>query len=48
MANTTPQSLANHTRFDPLFHFFLLPLGLVAIVLSVVPRSWLCWLSDSS
>ena len=36
MANTTPQSLANHTRFDPLFHFFLLPLGLVAIVLSVI------------
>lgn len=36
MANTTTQSLANHTRFDPLFHFFLLPLGLVAIILSVI------------
>jgi hypothetical protein len=36
MANTTTQSFANHTRFDPPFHFFLLPLGLVAIVLSVI------------
>ncbi len=30
------QSFANHTRFDPPFHFFLLPLGLVAIILSVI------------
>jgi hypothetical protein len=36
MPNTTPQSFANHTRFDPPFHFFLLPLGLVAIILSVI------------
>ncbi len=36
MANATTQSFANHTRFDPLFHFFLLPLGLAAIVLSVI------------
>jgi hypothetical protein len=36
MANATTQSFANHTRFDPPFHFFLLPLGLVAIVLSVI------------
>lgn len=36
MANSTPQSFANHTRFDPPFHFFLLPLGLAAIVLSVI------------
>jgi hypothetical protein len=36
MANTATQSLANHTRFDPPFHFFLLPLGLVAVILSVI------------
>jgi Family of unknown function (DUF6526) len=36
MANPTTQSFANHTRFDPAFHFFLLPLGLVAIILSVI------------
>ena len=36
MADTTTQSFANHTRFDPPFHFFLLPLGLVAIILSVI------------
>jgi hypothetical protein len=36
MADTTTQSFANHTRLDPPFHFFLLPLGLVAIILSVI------------
>ena len=36
MANVTTQSFANHTRLDPAFHFFLLPLGIVAIVLSVI------------
>ena len=36
MANATPQSLANHVRFDPPFHFFLAPIGLAAIVLSLV------------
>jgi hypothetical protein len=36
MANATTQSFANHTRLDPPFHFFLLPLGLVAIILSVI------------
>lgn len=36
MADVQTQYLANHTRFDPPFHFFLLPLGLVAIVLSVI------------
>jgi len=36
MADVPAQSLANHTRYDPAFHFFLLPLGLVAIILSVV------------
>ena len=36
MANATPQSLANHVRFDPPFHFFLAPIGLAAIILSLV------------
>ena len=36
MANATPQSLANHARFDPPFHFVLLPMGLAVIVLSMI------------
>ena len=36
MADATTQSFANHTRLDPPFHLFLLPLGLVAIILSVI------------
>jgi hypothetical protein len=36
MASTTPQSYANHAKIDPLFHFFLVPLGFAAIILSVI------------
>jgi hypothetical protein len=34
MADT--QNLKNHTMFDPLFHFFLAPLGLVLLILSII------------
>jgi hypothetical protein len=36
MAAATTQSFANHGRFDPPFHFVLAPLGLAAIILSVI------------
>jgi hypothetical protein len=36
MANTTPQSYANHARLDPGFHFVLIPLVFVAVILSVI------------
>jgi Family of unknown function (DUF6526) len=36
MANATPQSYANHARFDPGFHFVLLPLTLVGVILGII------------
>ena len=36
MADAKPQSFANHGRLDPPFHMFLLPLGLAAIIVSVI------------
>ena len=36
MANATPQSYRNHARLDPLFHFVLAPLSIVAIIVSVI------------
>jgi hypothetical protein len=35
MANE-PQTLKNHTRFDPAFHFFLAPLSLLFVVDAIV------------
>jgi len=36
MAEDSSQNLANHSRYDPLFHFFLLPLLLILWIASVV------------
>jgi Family of unknown function (DUF6526) len=36
MANTKPQSFANHSRLDPGFHFVLIPLVFVAVILSII------------
>jgi Family of unknown function (DUF6526) len=35
MAENTPQSFANHTRYDPAFHFFILPVFALTVVWSV-------------
>jgi hypothetical protein len=32
----TPQSYAHHTRWDPLFHFFVLPVFILAVLTAVV------------
>lgn len=36
MSQQTPQTYANHTRFDPPFHFFLLPVFAVGLVMSLI------------
>lgn len=36
MAEKKPQTFANHGRLDPLFHFFLLPVFGLALVLTLV------------
>lgn len=36
MANKTPQSLANYTRYDPIFHFFVLPVFLITFIATIV------------
>jgi hypothetical protein len=36
MAAKVPQTLANHTRFDPLFHFFLAPVSIILFVWAVI------------
>ena len=35
MADPTPQNFANHTRFDPPFHFFILPVLALGWLVSV-------------
>ena len=36
MADRTPQNFANHARFDPPFHFFILPVFAITWIGSVV------------
>jgi len=36
MAETKPQSYANHTRLDPPFHFFVLPVFALLVLLTVI------------
>jgi hypothetical protein len=35
MAEKVPQTLANHTRFDPIFHFVMLPLALLLLIWTI-------------
>jgi hypothetical protein len=52
----TSQNLKNHTRFDPLFHFFILPMLLLNLIFSIYvtihhwPEHWalnLWWIAMS-
>lgn len=36
MAEKQPQTFANHTRFDPLFHFFLVPVFFIGLVMTLI------------
>ena len=37
MAETRPQTFANHTRWDPPFHFFVLPVFVIGLILTRRP-----------
>jgi hypothetical protein len=36
MANPVPQNYGNHTRWDPAFHFFALPVILLTVIAAIV------------
>ena len=36
LSQQAPQTYANHARFDPLFHFFLLPVFALGLILSLI------------
>jgi hypothetical protein len=36
MADRAPQNFSNHTRRDPLFHFFILPVFAITLIATVV------------
>jgi len=36
MAEKVPQNLSNHARFDPPFHFFVLPVFAITVIIAIV------------
>src|ERR1035437_1809880 len=36
MADQSPQNLSNHTRLDPPFHFFILPVFAISLIVTIV------------
>ena len=44
MADRVPQTYGNHTRFDPLYHFFVLPVVMLSVIVTLVHclnrRNW--------
>ena len=36
MAEKVPQNFANHARFDPAFHFFILPVFAITVIVAIV------------
>ena len=36
MANGSPQNFSNHTRLDPPFHFFILPVFVITLIATIV------------
>ena len=40
MAQKKPQTFANHTRWDPLFHFFTLPVFLLLAIAGMIHFIW--------
>jgi hypothetical protein len=36
MADRSPQNFSNHTRFDPPFHFFILPVFAISLIVTIV------------
>jgi Family of unknown function (DUF6526) len=36
MAEKVPQNFANHTRFDPPFHFFIVPVFAISLIVTIV------------
>jgi hypothetical protein len=40
MAEKKPQAFANHTRLDPLYHFFMLPVFAITVIAAIVHFIW--------